>query len=146
MSAAAGWVEAEWDNGTNAQGVDLGGETPPGVPDFSWNLAGDFRHPLGFVEGIDFFAGVQVNHTGEYEGLQAWDPVTNQDFTVVNAQTGIAGEKWELALTVENLTDEEYYTDVQHFPNFYLLDGGDNIVIGTLGQPRLITGSFTYHF
>ena len=49
-------------------------------------------------------------------------------------------------LNVKNLFDEEYYMDVQHFPNYYLLDGGDSIVIGTLGQPRLVTLSFSYFF
>ena len=64
----------------------------------------------------------------------------------MNAQVGLVGEKWELTLNVENLSDEEYYVDVQHFPNFFFLDGGDNIVIGTLGQPRLVSASFKYHF
>ena len=144
LSASIGWVEAEWDSGTAVQGVDLGGETPPGVQDFSWNLGADFTTPL--MTGIDFIAAIQVSHSGEYEGLQAFDPITNPDFTLVNAQVGLVSEKWELTLNVENLSDEEYYVDVQHFPNFFFLDGGDNIVIGTLGQPRLVSASFSYHF
>ena len=31
-------------------------------------------------------------------------------------------------------------------PNYHLLDGGDNVVIGTLGQPRLFTVSYSYSF
>ena len=143
LSAALGLVNAEWESGVEAEGVDLGGRTPPVVPDLSWNLGVDYRRPMG---GLDFIAGVQVSHNGEYEGLQAWNPVTNPAFTLVNAQVGFAKEGWELMLNVENLTDEAYYTDVQHFPNYYLLDGGDNIVIGTLGQPQLLTASFSYFF
>ena len=149
LSAAVGWVDAEWDSGTVVAGVDLGGKTPPGVQDFNWNLAADFRRPLNLGAGIDFIAGVQISHSGEYEGLQAFDPVTNPDFTLINAQIGLAGgETWELTLNVENLTDEDYYVDVQHFPNFFfgLGGGGDNIVIGTLGQPRLVSASLSYHF
>ena len=142
--AAVGLINAEWDSGVQAAGVDLGGEPPPVVPDFSWNVGFDYRATTG--ADMDFVAGVQVSHNGEYEGLQAWNPVTNPDFTVVNAQVGLARESWELMLNVENLADEVYYTDVQHFPNFYLLDGGDNIVIGTLGQPRLFTASLSYFF
>lgn len=144
LSASAGWVDAEWDDDTVAAGVDLSGKTPPVVNDFSWNVAADFRHPIG--SGLDLIAGVQISHSGEYEGLQAWDPITNPDYTVVNAQLGVAGEQWELTVNAENLFDEEYYPDLQRFPNFFLLDGGDNIVIGTLGQPRLITATLSYHF
>ncbi|MCY3621853.1 MAG: TonB-dependent receptor [Gammaproteobacteria bacterium] len=144
LYAAAGLINAEWDSGVEAGGVDLGGEPPPVVPDFSWNVGLDYRAPAG--AGMDLVAGVQVSHNGEYEGLQAWNPVTNPGFTVINAQVGLARENWELMLNVENVADEVYYTDVQHFPNFYLLDGGDNVVIGTLGQPRLITASLSYFF
>jgi iron complex outermembrane receptor protein len=145
LSAAAGWVDAEWDSGTSAAGVGLGGETPPVVQDFNWNVAADFRRPMGNA-GMDFIAAVQVSHSGEYEGLQAWDMITNDDYTIVNAQVGVAGEQWELMLNVENLTDEEYYPDVQRFPNYYLLDGGESIVVGTLGQPRLVTASLSFFF
>ena len=72
--------------------------------------------------------------------------ITNDDYTIVNAQVGVAGEQWELMLNVENLTDEEYYPDVQRFPNYYLLDGGESIVVGTLGQPRLVTASLSFFF
>ena len=64
----------------------------------------------------------------------------------MNAQIGQTSEDWEVMLNVKNLFDEDYYMDVQHFPNYYLLDGGDSIVIGTLGQPRLVTLSFSYFF
>ena len=45
--------------------------------------------------------------------------------------------------------DEDYYTDVQTFPDFFFLDGDADeiIVIGTLGQPPLmVTASFSYSF
>ena len=144
LSASAGYVDAEWDNGTIVLGQDLGGRTPPVVNDFSWNLAADYRQPI--TDALDVIAGVQVSRSGEYEGLQAWDPITNPDYTVVNAQLGVAGKQWELVVGVENLFDEEYYHDVQRFPNFYMLDGGPNIIIGTLGQPRLLTATLSYRF
>ena len=144
LYAAVGIINAEWDSGVEAAGVDLSGKPPPVVPDFSWNVGLDYQAPAG--ANMDWIAGVQVSHNGEYEGLQAWNPVTNPSFTVVNAQLGLTRENWELMLNVENVADEVYYTDVQHFPNFYLLDGGDNVVIGTLGQPRLITASLSYSF
>ena len=144
VSLSAGWVDAEWKSGTNAAGVDLSGKKPPVVPDFNFNASADYRGPL--QDGLDLIAGLQVSHTGSYEGLQAWDPVTNPSYTVVNAQLGVAGQNWQLMAHVKNLLDEDYYSDVQHFPNFYLLDGGDAIVIGTLGQPRLLSLSLSFFF
>ena len=144
VSVAAGWVEAEWKNGTSAAGVDLSGETPPVVPDFNFNVSADYRQPI--QNGMELIAGVQLSHTGSYEGLLAWKPVTNPSYTVVNAQLGLAGENWQLTAHVKNLFDEDYYSDVQHFPNFFALDGGEHIVIGTLGQPRLASLSLSFFF
>ena len=145
LSFAAGMVEAEWQSGTLAEGRDLAGETPPVTPDFSWNANADYRRPMG--DGMDFVAGLQISQNGEYEGLLAWNPVTNPDYMLVSGQIGMATERWELMFNAENLFDEEYYTDVQHFPNFYVLDAPpDPIVIGTLGQPRLFTASLSVFF
>ena len=159
MGLSAGWIEAEWDSGTrvvvggdvdNPEFKDIGGDTPPVTPDFSWNLWADYAQPLS--GSMNFIAGVQISHNGKYNGLRLSDPagvgVVNPSFTLVGAQVGIAGDNWELALNVENLLDEDYYTDVQTFPDFFFLEGDADgiIVIGTLGQPQLITASFSYSF
>ena len=144
LSFSAGWVDAEWKNGTIVGGVDLGGNSPPVVPKSGINLSADYLKPAN--NGRNLAASFQISHTGSYEGLQAWDPVTNPSNTLVNAQIGQTSEDWEVMLNIENLFDEDYYMEVQHFPNYYLLDGGDSIVIGTLGQPRLVTISFNYFF
>ena len=143
ISFSAGTVDAEWKNGS-AAGVDLSGSTPPVVPESGINFTADYLKPAN--NGRNLAASFQLSRTGSYEGLQAWDPVTNPSYTLVNAQIGQTSEDWEVMLNVKNLFDEEYYMDVQHFPNYYLLDGGDSIVIGTLGQPRLVTLSFSYFF
>ena len=159
MGVSAGWIEAEWDSGTqvvvggdadNPEFKDIGGDTPPVTPDFSWNLWADYAQPLS--GSMNFIAGVQISHNGKYNGLRLSDPagigVVNPSFTLVGGQVGISGDNWELALNVENLLDEDYYTDVQTFPDFFFLDGDADeiIVIGTLGQPQLITASFSYSF
>ena len=160
VAFSVGWIEAEWDSGTmvvtgaNDDGSpmmkDIGGDTPPVTPDFSWNVAADYVQLL--ANGMTFNAGVQVSHNGKYTGLRLSDPVgvsvVNPSFTLVNAQVGVSSDRWELALNVENLLDEDYYTDVQTFPDFFLLEGDADgiIVIGTLGQPQLITASLSYSF
>ncbi len=145
----AEWVDAAFDPGDGSGIQDLTGNTPPVTPDFSWGATLDYRRPIN--NRVEFMAALQISHNGEYEGLQAWDPVTNPSFTLVNGQLGFLWENMELVLHVENLTDEGYYNDVQHFPNFHnllgqLADQPGTIVIGTLGQPRLTTVSLSYHF
>ena len=145
LTGAFGWVDSEWDSGIVVQGVDIGGTTPPVTQDTNWHLGADFEQPIG-DSGMTFLASVQVNHSGEYEGLQVWDTVTNPDYTLVNAQVGVLTDRWEATLAVKNLFDDDHYVDLQRFPNLYTLDGGENILIGTRGQPRLVTASITFNF
>ncbi len=145
LSFAIGTVNAEWESGTVVADVDLGGTKPPVVPELSWNLGADFQRAVG-GRGLEVLAGIHVSHNGEYEGLQAWDPVRNPAYRLVEGYVGVASDRWEATVNVENLADKSYYTDVQRFPNFYLLDGGDNIVIGTLGRPMTVTASVSYTF
>ena len=107
------------------------------------------------TQNMDFIFGVQVSKNGASDTVQAFHPLRNPSYTVVNAQIGVAGESWEFTVNAENLTAKDYYTDVQSFPNFYGLDadgvcvypdGTDCLIIGTLGQPRLITASLSYFF
>ena len=155
VAFSAGWINAEWDDGTTVFTgpdvlKDIGGDTPPVTPDFSWSFAADYDRPMSGT--LRFIAGMQVSHNGKYTGLRLSDPqgvsVINPSFTLVGAQIGVTGDNWELALNVENALDEDYYTDVQTFPDFFFLDGDADsiIVIGTLGQPQLVTASFSYFF
>jgi iron complex outermembrane receptor protein len=149
LTGAYGYINAEWDNGTTlADGGDLSGETPPNIIENSATLNANFRMPA--MAGFDFVTDVQVSHNGEMQGGKPWDNVKNPDFTVVDLQMGFVSDQWEILLNVENLFDQEYYTDLEPFPNFSFggLTGSEpgNIIIGTHGQPQLITGSVTYRF
>ena len=150
LSAGLGIVDAEWKDGAlvdlGASVVDLGGTEVPNTNDTNWVLAADYNAPIHPASQLRFIAGVQVSRTGKFLGLQAWDTVRHSSYTVANAQVGLQGERWEVLLQVENFTDEEYYTDVQRFPNLHALDGGENINIGTMGQPRLVSATLNYRF
>ncbi len=145
VSASAGFIEAEWDGGTTLAGVDLSGKTPPVVPDNGATFSTSYLRPL--ANGSNFIFDFQISHNGKFEGLQAWDGVTNPSFTIAGLQMGLSRDNWEFMVNVENITDEDYYVDVQYLSNLYLLDdAGENIIIGTLGQPRLVTASINYYF
>ena len=147
-SISAEWTNASFDPGDGSGVQDLTGKPPPVTPEFSWGFSADYRRPVN--ERVQFLGALQISHNGEYQGLQAWNPVTNPAFNVVNGQAGFLWENMEVVLHVENLLDEKYYNDVQHFFNGHDLIGlrGEPgaIVIGTLGQPRLTTMSFSYYF
>ena len=153
LSFAAGAIDAEWTGETLAYGIDFKGEKPPNVPEVSWNINADYRLPIN--DGMDFIFGAQISKNGAYDTVQAYYPLTNPSFTIINAQVGVAGDNWEFTVNAENLTDKSYFTDVQSFPNFYGLDadgvctypnGDACLTIGTLGQPRLFTASLSYFF
>ena len=150
LTAALGVIDAEWNSGTlvdfGESSVDLSGTDVPNTNDTSWMLSALYNAPLPAANGMRVVAGVQVSHSGSLLGLQAWDTVKNPSYTVANAQVGLQGERWEVLVQVENFTDEEYYTDVQRFPNLHALDGGENINIGTMGQPRLVSATLNYRF
>jgi len=150
LTAAYGHIDAEWDDGTvlSDGSADLSGETPPNIIDHSASVTASFSMPL--VASFDFVTDLQLSYNGEMQGGKPWDNVTNPDYTVVNLQVGLVSEQWELMLNVENLTDEEYYTDLEPFPNFGIDGltgtGPANIIIGTHGHPRLVTASVTYRW
>lgn len=158
LSFAVGWIDAEWKEGAISFGQDFKGEKPPNIPEFNWNANGDVRHPIS--EGLDFIAGVQISQTGASDTIQAYYPLRNPSYVLVSAQIGVAGENWEFTVNGENLTDKDWYPDVQSFPAFREIFvgvpgpvpscvypvGDPCISIGTLGQPRLITASLSYFF
>lgn len=151
LMAGVGVIDAEWQDGALVDSgdaiVDLAGTEVPNTNDTNWVVAVDYNAPLSQASGLRFVAGLQASRTGKFLGLQAWDTVRHPSYTVVNAQIGLQGERWELLLQVENLTDEEYYTDVQRFPNLHdPVFGVPNINIGTMGQPRLAAAVLSYRF
>lgn len=149
LSGAFGLVEAEWDDGTVLiDGLDLSGQTPPNVIGTSANFNANLALPLS--DELDFIADLQVSYKGKMKGGKPWNNVENPSYTVVDIQTGFVRGPWELLLNVQNVFDEEYYTDLEPFPNFGIDGltgtGPETFIIGTLGHPRIVTASVSYKF
>ena len=160
LSAGFGYVDAEWDDGTlfspgDGNIVDLSGRTPPNTVDWSATAALDYDQQLN--GDMRLFGRLQLRYKGEAStNAQFFDtpgddfPIwENPDFTVVDLGAGVEWNNWEIGIHVENLFDEDYYIDVQEFPNFAgsaLPSGQGAIIIGTLEQPRRVVGSVQYHF
>jgi iron complex outermembrane receptor protein len=159
LTAGFGYVDAEWDDGTLfASGgniIDLSGRTPPNTVDWSATAALDYDQQLN--DDMRLFGRLQLRYKGDAStNAQLWDSPgddfpfwTNPDFTVVDLGAGVEWNNWEFGIHIENLFDEDYYIDVQEFPNFAgsaLPSGQGAIIIGTLEQPRRVVGSVQYHF
>jgi iron complex outermembrane receptor protein len=139
LSIGGGYVDAEWDSGTIlADGTDLSGLTPPYVKDFTALVAADYDRDL--ASGFSFFARAQVSYNGAFE-VDLGNTVENPSFSVASLRVGVGRDRWQVSAGVENLFDEEYYTDATVFPNFNPLVPLGSIIIGTLGQPRLFTAA-----
>ena len=149
VTAAAGFIDAEWDTGTvMPDGTDLSGRTPSNVIDDGFSITADLNRPIS--DDLTFLASLQFSHQGQGESMPPFDPITNEAYSVLNLQAGFQKGPWELMLNVDNVTDEEYYTDLENFPNFGLDglsgEGPATIVIGTFGHPRIVSASLTYSF
>jgi len=151
LTAAYGMIDAEWDSGTSVtiDGVpyDLSDVEPSQIVGNSASFTASFQMPM--ANGFDMLADLQVSHNGEMDGGKPWDVVRHPSYTVVDLQVGVTNGPWELMLNVENLTDEEYYTDLEPFDNFSLagLSGEEGrIIIGTHGHPRIFSASVSYSF
>ncbi len=153
ISASLGLINADWDNGVAVEVadamVDLSGKDTSNVVTESWNIGFNYARPM--ANGFDLIADMQMSYRGEQDGGTPWDVLTNDSFNVVNLQIGVQNDRWELMVNIDNLTDEEYYTDLEPFDNFSfagLTGDGEpaRIAIGTLGHPRLVTASVSYAF
>ena len=151
IAAAYGYIDAEWDSNTILPdgSANLGGQTPPQIIEHSTTVTANFQMPA--FGDFDLIANLQLSHNGTMQGGKpSGGTVENPEFTVMNAQVGIASNNWEVMLNLDNAFDERYYTDVEPFPNFGFggLIGEEpaEIIIGTHGHPRLFTASATYRF
>ena len=127
----------------------------PYAADFSATAALDYARELN----ADFLLSsrLQVRYKGEAttnaqffdvpdDDFPFWD---NPSFTVVDLGVWLDWQNWRFGVHVENVLDEQYYVDVQEFPNFAgsaLAGSPGSIVIGTLERPRRIVASVQIGF
>lgn len=157
LSLGAGYVDAEWDAGVTSPvtGISLAGMPPPNIAELSATFALDYERQL--TSDAIFSARAQVRYKSESssnaqffdapgDDFPFWE---NPSFTVVDIGFAVEWESVELRLHVENLFDEEYYIDVQEFPNFAgsaISGAPGSIIIGSLEQPRRAVASVRYSF
>lgn len=148
LSAGFGRVWAEFGPGSlvndvNSQPSDVSGKTPPWISDYSFNVAADMRVPLG---GDYELAGtVEYIGKGPYWFNQE-NTARHPGYEITNVSIGVENTGWSLRLNVENLFDTGYYSDGSIWPGDAVPGAKRDVVIGTLGQPRLVTLTGTVKF
>lgn len=140
---SAGVVDAEWKSGTIVDGSDLSGSEPLNAPDTNFSATAMFDRPVG--DDLDFWARVQFSSTGD-QTVSLDRQFVNPSYDFVNFGAGLRGERWELAVDVENVFDEEYYTDLSPFPDFDPFSPLGQFLLSTRGQPRWVTARVTVSF
>ena len=130
----------------------MSGRTPSGSIDNGVALAANYEKPLG--NGMDFIADIQQNRRVSSASMPAHSAINNPSYYTLNLTTGVRSGNWEFMIHGENLTDEQYYTDLENWVNLGAggaLDGVNNMtdpfyIIGTHGHPRMLSASLTYNF
>ncbi|MEM1111370.1 MAG: TonB-dependent receptor [Pseudomonadota bacterium] len=85
---------------------DLSGEPTLYASDYSAALFFDYARLFG--DGLEFFAGLDINYRDEFNSSGDNDPIDVLDaFTKVNLRGGIRGDWWEVMLYGRNVFDEE---------------------------------------
>jgi iron complex outermembrane receptor protein len=113
LSLGFGYVDASFDDytddvldsttGAKIGTVDYAGKKIPNVPEYTYNLAAQYRNPQGF------FARASLNGVGPFY-YDAANTEQESAYEIVNAKIGWEWEHLQVYLWGKNLLDAEYAT------------------------------------
>ncbi|GAB5413654.1 MAG: TonB-dependent receptor [Congregibacter sp.] len=117
LNLNVGYLQAEYDRFTaliDGQNRVLDGRTIPNSPEWTISADAEYTFPLrggmeGFVRGEFFFRDSLRSTTAAL--IQEGFPWVVPSYEVVNLRLGVEHEKYTVALYVENLFDETYFTN-----------------------------------
>jgi len=148
LTAGFGRVWAEFGKGSlvndvNSQPSDVSGKTPPWISDYSFSLAGNVDVPIS--DTWDLVSSAEFLGKGPYWFNQE-NTAKHPGYELVNFSIGVENERYTLRLNVENVFDKGYYSDGSIWPGDAVPGAPRDVVIGTLGQPRIVTVSAIARF
>lgn len=103
LIAAFGIAQAQFDDYTNTDGVNCSGNELPISPDYTLNIAAQYRHDSGFF----FRAGMQGYGQNYFDDANT---VSQKAYQIYNAKIGYEGSSWDVYVYGKNLFDEEYFS------------------------------------
>ncbi len=142
LTGAFAWLDFEWDKFPNSEcffgetssypagsefaGLcDRAGERREFTPEITANLGGQYFVQVG--ESMELVLGLDVAYSDEYFVSPSLDPNLEQDsFFKLNGRIALSSQEgnWEVALLLENMTDEEILTFGNRAPVSTTLTGG----------------------
>ena len=141
LSLAGTYLDAEYMDFVTPIGQDFSGNTMVAAPE--WSLVARSRYETGPVWGdLGLVASADAAYTGDqYFDTQNTSRIGQDAYWIANARLALRPDdnRWELAVFVKNLTDEEYIVDAFDVSDF----GFDELVYG---DPRTYGVSLTYRF
>jgi len=128
-----GYTHAEYGEYLNAiTGENYEGNRVEGIPEYDFGLFLEYRNQLGI------FARAEMQGFGSYY-LSRENSMEQGSYILYNAKIGYENENWDVYLTVQNITDEQYF-----------LEGFEDTTLGWVGivggTPRTFVLSFSYRF
>ncbi|WP_414619657.1 TonB-dependent receptor [Calothrix sp. CCY 0018] len=110
LIASAGYANSKYENYINTEtGIDLSGNRVPFLPEFTYNLAAQYRTSGGL------YARAELRGYG----LTYFDDdntIKQEPYALVNARIGYEAEKYGIYLYANNLFDTRYLTSGYIFP------------------------------
>lgn len=104
LFASLGYVESEFVEYVDSNGVDHAGSAFPRAPRWNVGFGGAYHDPSGF------FAAANATYSNDRLSRIGGDDTDSR--TIVNAQTGYKFENFSIAAYAENAFDERYFTTV----------------------------------
>lgn len=108
LFANLGYINAEFDQYIDQNGSDRAGEDVPYIPQLTANLSFEYGH--GLANGLDLAWAVDYSYVDDYivgNGTGTFDPrIPISDFDYWNFSVTLSSDKWDVAVFVDNLTDE----------------------------------------
>ncbi|MEP5569331.1 MAG: TonB-dependent receptor [Halioglobus sp.] len=164
VSFSAGYLDFEFDSFPNSQcyfgetpdypegsplaGLcDRGGDTREFTPELTANLGGQYFVPIG--SSMEMTLGLDLIYSDDYFVSPTLDPNLTQDsYTKLNGRIALASDEgsWQVALLLENITDEEVNNFGNQAPLSTTISGAYNRAIGAPGVATAYYGFYTAPF
>ncbi|MFO7594778.1 MAG: TonB-dependent receptor [Desulfocurvibacter africanus] len=130
-----GYTDAEYEEYSDElTGADYAGNTTPLAPEYTYNLALQYRYPLmdnfnllGYSSPLTLFSRAELQGIGSFYWNDA-NTIKENAYELVNLRAGFETEHFDILLWAKNLFDKDYAAVAFEFP------GSDPV--GQAGDPQ----------
>jgi iron complex outermembrane recepter protein len=123
---------------------DYTGKRGQYTPKWTGNLS--FSHTYPLTSSLELQSNFDISYKGEQNTHVNLDPQWEvDDLTLMNLRVGVYSSNWDVAVLVQNLSDEQQFTYVGNTP-LSATSFGTNTFYSFMSRPRTTYLQATYHF